>query len=84
MDIHHRRSVEQSPLRRTVRIVGDSYTNCMERFLAANFATTYVLDPRNDERAIDEFLAEHPDVDNVLFLMRSTNFFSETTRKALS
>lgn len=65
-------------------LVGDSYTNCMERFLASSFATTYVLDPRHDERTIDEFLAEHPDVDNVLFLMRSTNFFSETTRKALS
>lgn len=69
---------------RSLLIVGDSYTNCMERFLASNFATTYVLDPRYDEQTIDDFMAEHPDIDDVLFLMRSTNFFSETTRKALS
>lgn len=68
---------------KSLLIVGDSYTNCMERFLASNYATTYVFDCRYDERTLDEFLVSHPDVDDVVFVMRSTNFLSDTTRKAL-
>ncbi|MEC4273302.1 hypothetical protein VJ923_09045 [Adlercreutzia sp. R25] len=67
-----------------VLIVGDSYTNCMERFLACEFATTYVLDPRHDSRSIDEFLEEHKGISDVVFIMRSTNFLSDRTREALS
>lgn len=68
---------------KSILIVGDSYTNCIERFFACNFATTYVLDPRHNAQTIDAFLAEHPDVEDVVFIMRSTNFLSERTKEAL-
>lgn len=64
-------------------IVADSYSNCMERFLAVHYATTYVLDPRHYEGTLDEFLADHSDVDDVLFVMRSPNMLAAATERAL-
>lgn len=64
-------------------LVGDSYSNCMERFLAFHFQKTYVLDPRHEEGTLDDFLAEHLDVEDVVFVMRSTNLLSDVTKQAL-
>ena len=63
-------------------IVADSYSNCMERFLAVHYRTTYVLDPRHMEESIDAFLTDHPDVKDVLVLMTSGDLTAEVTRKA--
>lgn len=68
---------------RVLLIVGDSYSNCMERFMAVHYSKTYVLDPRHQDGSIDSFLEEHDDVDDVLFVMRSTNLLSDRTREAL-
>lgn len=65
-------------------IVADSYSNCMERFLAVHYRTTYVLDPRHDKQTLDAFLAEHKDVRDILFIMRSPQLLYEGTRRALS
>lgn len=67
----------------SVLIVGDSYTNCAERFFALQFETTYAFDPRHDPQTIDGFLREHPNVEDVVFIMRGTNFLSECTETAL-
>lgn len=64
-------------------IVGDSYTNCMERFLAAHYKTTYVFDARKTSTTLDEFLLDHEDVTDVVFLMRNANMFYKTTTAAL-
>lgn len=64
-------------------IVGDSYSNSMERFLAFHYAKTYVLDPRHEDGTIDDFLAEHGDIKDVVFVMRATNLFSDVTAGAL-
>lgn len=64
-------------------IVGDSYTNCMERFLAAHYKTTYVFDPRNTSTTLDEFLAEHEDISDIVFLMRRANMFNVATLNAM-
>lgn len=64
-------------------LVGDSYSNCMERFLAFHYEKTYVLDPRHEDGTIDDFLAEHTDIKDVVFVMRSTNLLSEVTAQAL-
>lgn len=61
-------------------IVGDSYSNCMERFLASHYKKTYVLDPRHTSRTLDSFLASHENVKDVVFIMRSTNLLSQATR----
>lgn len=64
-------------------IVGDSYTNCIERFLAAHYKTTYVFDPRKDSSTLDAYLASHTDVSDVVFLMRNANMFYKTTTNTL-
>lgn len=68
---------------RSILIVGDSYTNCIERLFARDVAETYILDPRHDSHTVDDFLLEHPDVKDVVFIMRSSNFLSERTAEAL-
>lgn len=64
-------------------IVGDSYTNCMERFLAAHYKTTYVFDARKTSTTLDEFLVGHENVTDVVFLMRNANMFYKTTTATL-
>ena len=71
----------QSP--ENLLIVGDSYTNCMERFLAAHFATTYVVDPRYMSATLDEYLAEHEGITDIVFLMRRDNMFGNNTDNVL-
>lgn len=65
-------------------IVADSYSNCMERYLATHYRTTYVLDPRHAEESVDAFLADHPDVKDVLVLMTSGDLTAEATREAFA
>ena len=50
-------------------IIGDSYTNCMERFFAESYRYVYVIDPRHyEEGTIQEFLAGH-DIDDAAFVI---------------
>lgn len=49
-------------------IVGNSYTNCMERFFAANYAHVYKIDERYTSLLADDFLAGHPEVRQVLIV----------------
>lgn len=63
-------------------IIADSYSNCMERYLALNFSKTYVLDPRHTDVTADDVLDEHPGINKVLVLMRRTNLTSDDTIKA--
>ena len=47
-------------------IVGNSYTNCMERFFAANYAHVYKIDARHTNLRADDFLEKHPEVEQIL------------------
>ena len=50
-------------------IIGDSFTDCMDRFFAENYQYVYVIDPRHyDNGTIREFLGEH-DVDDAVFII---------------
>lgn len=64
-------------------IIGDSYSNCIERLLAMQFEVTYVIDPRQYKGGVEGFLSEHKGVGTVLFLMRQTNLFSQATADAV-
>ncbi|NHM14482.1 DHHW family protein [Xiamenia xianingshaonis] len=70
---------EESASENELVLVADSYSNCMERFLAAHYRTTYVIDLRHSSVVIDEFLDEHPEVTDVVYLMRRTNFLRKTS-----
>lgn len=74
---------EDSESEEELVIVGDSYSNAMERFLAAHYVTTYVLDPRHLDETADEFLAAHQNVSDVVFVMRSSNLTSSATERFL-
>lgn len=52
----------------TLLIVGDSYTNAMERFLAEHYGKVVVVDPRHLSCSLDEIVDEC-DPDDILFLM---------------
>lgn len=65
-------------------IVTDSYSNSMERLLAAHYRTTYALDPRHTSTTVAQFLEEHDKVSDVVFIMREANLLYETTEKALA
>ncbi len=58
-------------------IVADSYSNCMERFLAAHYKKVYVLDARLIKQTLDAYLAEHENVSDVVFLMRKPDLVDE-------
>lgn len=57
-------------------IVGDSFTDCIERLLAAHYETTVVFDPRetagNDGTTVAQMIEQHGGFDDVVFLFNST------------
>lgn len=57
-------------------IVGDSFTNCIERLLATHYETTVVFDPRdtagNDGETVAEMIERHGGFDDVVFIFNST------------
>lgn len=65
--------------KRELLIVADSFSNCMERFLAESFLKTYVLDPRHYDGTVDDFLAGHEGITDVLVLMSLENLTTPTT-----
>lgn len=48
-------------------IIKDSYANCFVPFVANNFKTTHVIDPRYYAKSISDYIQEN-DIDEVLFL----------------
>lgn len=53
---------------RTLLIVGDSYSNPIERLFAENYKTVYCIDPRYYQETVPSFLQTHH-VDDLLFLL---------------
>lgn len=53
---------------RTLLIVGDSYSNSIERLFAENYKTVYCIDPRYYQETVPTFLQTHH-VDDLLFLL---------------
>lgn len=58
-------------------LVGDSFSNAMERFVAEHYRTTYVIDPRRHPGTLGQFVDEHG-VENVLFVMGGTTYVNPT------
>lgn len=57
----------------TLLIIGDSYTDCFERFFAENYRCVYVIDPRHvDDLDIQEFIDENG-IDDVAFIETAKN-----------
>ncbi len=56
----------------TLLIVGDSFSDCMERFFAENYKKVYVFDQRHNKEPLDEFIKSH-DIDDAVFLLGYTN-----------
>lgn len=50
---------------RSLLIVGDSYTNPMERLFIAHYDTVYIYDPRHATESLSEYAA-HTEVDDVV------------------
>lgn len=78
-----RNTSDEQPERDALMIVGDSYSNPIERLFAAHYKTVYAYDARYNESTIQEYLNEHPDIEDVLFLMHSGNFVTKTSVNTL-
>ena len=48
-------------------VIKDSYANCFIPFIANNFKTTHIIDPRYYAKSITEYISEN-NIDEVLFL----------------
>lgn len=59
-------------------IVRDSFSAPVERYFSDYYRSIYVVDPRHSDDAIEEILS-HVKADDVLFLMGSTTFSTDTT-----
>lgn len=49
-------------------VVGDSFTNCIDRLFLNNYDAVYKYDARYTEQTLQEFMDERPDIADVLFL----------------
>lgn len=63
---------------KTLLIVGDSYSNSVERYFSSYYARVISYDARHNDEQLQDVLDE-TDADDVLFLMGSTNFPTETS-----
>ena len=61
-------------------IVGDSFTNCAERFYAEHYHEVYILDPRKTARQISETLEKY-DIDDCLIMLSSSVLFNQSVAK---
>ena len=57
-------------------IIGDSYTNCFERFFTLSYNTVYVIDPRFFDSSINDFIVSHG-IDDVVISITAAHAFSD-------
>lgn len=68
---------------KTLLLVGDSYTNSIERLFAENYKTVYCIDPRYYKESLESFLADHK-VDDLLFLLCPPTLSLENVQDQIS
>ena len=59
----------------TLLIIGDSFTNAMERFFTKHYRTVYVLDPRHYDETVSSFISAR-DIDDALVLVSTSSIAS--------
>ena len=67
----------------TLLIVGDSFTNNVDRLFATAYRDVYVIDPRHFAGTLEHFMKEHA-VDDAVFLMASNTLLSNSFAQFLS
>jgi len=63
---------------RALVLVKDSYANCFVPFLAEHFAKIYVFDTRYYRESVTDFVAEHEEVTDILFLYNMYTIDTDT------
>ena len=61
---------------RTLLLVADSFSNCMERLFTKHYAKVIAYDMRSNALTLEEYLDSHPEVDDVVYLMWDHDFMS--------
>ncbi len=67
---------------KTLLIVGDSYSNNMERFFAESYSCVYVLDLRHYDGTLNDFLDDNK-VDDCVFICASNDIFADVVAEHL-
>ena len=63
-------------------IIGDSFTDNVDRFFAENYKDVYIIDPRHYKGGFKAFFEGH-DVDDAFFLMASNTVITSSVQEAL-
>lgn len=74
----------QTETDRELLVLGDSFSNSLERHLALNYRMTYVIDSRGSDETLSSFLSTHPNVRDVLIIMRRHSLMSQPTYDLIS
>lgn len=69
---------------KSLLIVGDSYTNCIERLYVSHYKKVYVYDPRLAKEALSEFVEQcDDDIDDIMYMMCYMNLVDKRVTKNL-
>lgn len=68
----------------TLLIVGDSFTNAMERLFTAHYKRVYVIDPRHSKQTVSEVIDDLEDVSDVVFLMSYNTLVNKNIKNTMA
>lgn len=78
------KNIGGEPTGGTLLLVADSYSNSIERLLAAHYSTVYVVDPRKLDESLDAFMKQHEGIQDVVFLMSAQYLTDNVMRSVLA
>lgn len=68
---------------KSLLIVGDSYSSCIERLYLSNYKNVYIYDPRYAKFTLSEFIQKYSDIDDVLYMTCYNTLANETVARNL-
>lgn len=68
---------------KSLLIVGDSYSSCIERLYLSNYKNVYIYDPRYAKFTLSEFIQKYSNIDDVLYMTCYNTLANETVARNL-
>lgn len=65
---------------RTLLLVANSYSNCIERLFSKHYSTVLVYDARRNSESLSNYIELHPEIDDMLILSNLPGFLSAPFR----
>ena len=68
---------------KSLLIVGDSYSSCIERLYLANYKNVYIYDPRYAKLTLSEFVQKYSNIDDVMYMTCYNTLTNEKSARNL-